>query len=46
MLKSEELSYWAVETLRVVLQSDFIREAVWPVGVGPLLPGKAEQNRD
>lgn len=28
MLKSEELSYWAVETSRVILQTDFFREAV------------------
>lgn len=36
MLKAEELSCWAVETSRVILQADFFREAVWPGAVGLL----------
>lgn len=36
MLESEELSYCAVETSGVILQTDFIREAVWPGAVGLL----------
>lgn len=38
MLKSEELSYRAVGTSRVILRADFIREAAWPVAVGLLKP--------
>lgn len=36
MLKPQELSHWAVETSRVVLQTDLIREAVFSVAVGLL----------
>lgn len=36
MLNPQELSHWAVETSRVVLQTDLIREAVFSVAVGLL----------